>query len=252
MGTLGFVTAKRSKFYFEIMDSIIEVAARERADACEVLLYPEGIFYKAYGYSAFRFVRWIRPYQVKKRAYKKLGAQMCYMGFPQAALDGLLGADFRADRMDDGTVVIRGAFGPVEPEAYDAWVSSIPLSVPKPRVPAGSAPCLPAGSAPCLPAGSAPCLPVGSAPGVPVSPAPSLDAPGADAPLSGDRPETLRAGNYGGGVAEAALAGNGATAAAEPSRETEVLGRLHAFALEAATPLECMLFLSSLKKTLNG
>lgn len=89
------------------MDSIIEVAARERADACEVLLYPEGIFYKAYGYSAFRFVRWIRPYQVKKRAYKKLGAQMCYMGFPQTALDGLLGADFRADRMDDGTVVIR-------------------------------------------------------------------------------------------------------------------------------------------------
>lgn len=79
-----------------------------------------------------------------------------------------------------------------------------------------------------------------------------MDAPGADAPLSGDRPETLWAGNYGGGVAEAALAGNGATAAAEPSRETEVLGRLHAFALEAATPLECMLFLSSLKKTLNG
>ena len=234
------------------MDSIIEVAARERADACEVLLYPEGIFYKAYGYSAFRFVRWIRPYQVKKRAYKKLGAQMCYMGFPQAALDGLLGADFRADRMDDGTVVIRGAFGPVEPEAYDAWVSSIPLSVPKPRVPAGSAPCLPVCSASGVPAGSAPCLPVGSAPGVPVSPAPSLDAPGVDVPLSGDRPETLWAGNYGGGVAEAALAGNGATAAAEPSRETEVLGRLHAFALEAATPLECMLFLSSLKKTLNG
>ena len=34
--------------------------------------------------------------------------------------------------------------------------------------------------------------------------------------------------------------------------EREVLRRLHGFALEAATPLECMLFLSELKKRLNG
>ena len=34
--------------------------------------------------------------------------------------------------------------------------------------------------------------------------------------------------------------------------EREVLYRLRSFALESATPLGCMLFLSDLKKQLNG
>lgn len=65
------------------MDSIIDVVGREKIEAGEVILYPEGIFYRAYGCSALRFVRNIRSYQVKKRHYKKLGAEVCYLGFPQ-------------------------------------------------------------------------------------------------------------------------------------------------------------------------
>lgn len=38
----------------------------------------------------------------------------------------------------------------------------------------------------------------------------------------------------------------------EYTTREEVLCRLHGFALESATPLECMIFLSELKKRLNG
>lgn len=111
------------------MDSIIDVVGRENIDAREVILYPEGIFYRAYGFSALRFIRSLRPYQAKKRHYKKLGAEVCYLGFPQAALGGLLPEGFKAETTAEGTVVVSGPFGALTQQEYDEWVRSIPLSV---------------------------------------------------------------------------------------------------------------------------
>lgn len=194
------------------MDDIIAVAGRERIDAEEVILYPEGIFYRAYGYSALRFIRALRPYQAKKRYYKKLGGEVCYIGFPQSALEGMLKGEFRAEETD-GMYVIRGPFGEIAPEEYDAWVRSIPLSVTKPRAPATAAK------------------------------TPSPEATGAEHPAN-----AAGSPNYEHTDAAAPAGGE----SGDISAEEEVLHRLHAFALETATPLECMLFLSDLKRRLNG
>ncbi len=190
------------------MDSIIEVVGRENGESREVVLYPEGIFYRAYGYSALRFIRHLRAYQVKKRYYKKLGGEVCYLGFPQSALEGVLAEGCKAERRPDGTVVVSGPFEALDEQEYEAWVRSVPLSVVRPRAPAGGGAEAPEGRS----AGS-------------VSAAAQQDAPeGANAEVADRR----------------------------SAAEGEVLRRLHAFALESATPIECMLLLSELKKTLNG
>lgn len=204
------------------MDNIINVAGREKPDAEEVILYPEGIFYRAYGYSALRFIRHIRPYQVKKRYYKKLGGELCYIGFPQSALESLPGEGYRTEKTAEGTVVICGPFGEIAPEEYEAWVESIPLSVAKPR-------------------------------------APTPD--GRENPPSGTSSATGRAGNdegenegkeSDGRNRENEGNGNAPAYTQGMPMEREVLYRLRSFALESATPLGCMLFLSDLKKRLNG
>ena len=178
------------------MDNIINVAEREKIDSEEIILYPEGIFYRAYGYSALRFIRHVRPYQVKKRYYKKLGRELCYIGFPQSAPVALPEEDYRTEKTEEGTVVIRGPFDAITPEEYDAWMESIPLSVAKSRTPPPAGP---------------------------------------ENTMTADRP-----------------ANDNTYRMPGSSAEQEVLARLHAFALETATPLECMLFLSDLKQRLNG
>lgn len=195
------------------MDSIIDVVGREKIEAREVILYPEGIFYRAYGYSALRFIRDIRSYQAKKRHYKKLGAEVCYLGFPQAALDGLLAEGFQAEKTAEGTVVISGPFDTLVRQEYDEWVQSVPLSVAKPRTTVSG---------------------------------------GGDGPVS-DGSSANRRGTQETDVPSPAPdisqeSGTGALSAVG----REVLHRLNGFALETATPLECMLFLSELKKKLNG
>lgn len=184
------------------MDTIIDVARREKTEANEVILYPEGIFYRAYGCSALRFIRNIRPYQVKKRYYKKLGAEICYLGFPQAAFEGMLPPGFRSDRRTaEGTVVISGPFDALDRQEYEAWVRSVPLSVAQPRTPANG--------------------------NSPVADGTAVPPPARDTPPESD-------------------------ADALSATEREVLRRLQSFALETATPLQCMNFLSELRKRLNG
>lgn len=168
------------------MDDIISVSERETPDAARVILYPEGIFYKAYGYSAFRFIRHIRTYRAKKHFYKKLNGEICSIGFPKTVL-AQLEADGWEVRQCENRMEVGGSFAPVDDADYRRWVDSVPLAEPKGR-----------GTVPSVPA-----------PEVPVP------AHGPDAHAEG------------------------------------VLHSLREFAIENATPLECMMFLSELKRRLK-
>ena len=129
-------------------------------------------------------------------------------GLPAVGARGVLAEGCKAERRPDGTVVVSGPFEALDEQEYEAWVRSVPLSVVRPRAPAGGGAEAPEGRC----AGS-------------VSAAAQQDAPeGANAEVADRR----------------------------SAAEGEVLRRLHAFALESATPIECMLLLSELKKTLNG
>lgn len=163
------------------MDDIILVCEREKADAARIILYPEGIFYKAYGYSAFRFVRNVRPYRVKKHFYKKLNGEICSIGFPKSALAQIEASGWQVSEAGN-RLEIGGSFAPVDETDFRQWMDAVPLVETKARPQA-----------------------------VPVQPVPVQ--------------------------ADAATA--------------EVLRSLQEFAIESATPLQCMMFLSELKQRLS-
>lgn len=94
------------------MDDIISVCEREKADASRIILYPEGIFYKAYGYSAFRFVRYVRSYRVKKHFYKKLNGEICSIGFPKSVLAQIEASGWQVSETGN-RLEIGGNFAPV-------------------------------------------------------------------------------------------------------------------------------------------
>lgn len=69
--------------------TINEILSSEIPGSGIIRLYPEGIFYKAYEYSAYLFVHHIRSYRLKRRYYKNAATDVVSTGFPMAAFDSL-------------------------------------------------------------------------------------------------------------------------------------------------------------------
>lgn len=191
-----------------------EIIAAENCNTDRIYLYPEGVFWKAYERSAFAFVKRISRYKITKRFVKYLDAEIVSLGFPDTSRAKVLG-DRPAQCGPSGVLVLDG--GTIDPEAYDRWKEAIPLVAPR------------GGELVRRPAES----------------------------LS----QQVRSETNGGGtwarrltdctpVASAAAAG--ATLPNFSSAAEQVLRDLRNFSVENATPLECLLFVSSLKKQLNG
>ncbi len=56
---------------------------------CDVLLFEEGVFFKAYDRSAWLFYHCVKPYSLKKRFVKAVGQEIVYLGFPISAFEDL-------------------------------------------------------------------------------------------------------------------------------------------------------------------
>ena len=181
------------------MDDIVSVSKREDVEAQKVILYSEGIFYKAYGYSAFRFIRNIRPYSAKKHFYKKLNGEICSIGFPKTVLPQLAQAGWKVEK-DGEMVVLGGDFKPVDEAVFRAWMESVPLSVPKSK---------------------------GGAPAGQEQSQAQAQAQSCQEAKSLSQQEV------------------------PPVANEEVVRSLQEFAIETATPIECMIFLSELKRKLK-
>ena len=54
-----------------------------------IILFKEGIFFRAYERSAMRFTEYVAPFKVFKKYYKIVNAEVCYLGFPMKSLDML-------------------------------------------------------------------------------------------------------------------------------------------------------------------
>lgn len=59
-------------------------------DNKNIYLHKEGLFWRAYEYSAFAFVKNLKPYHGKKKFIKKVGSEIAYIGFPDSVLDTIL------------------------------------------------------------------------------------------------------------------------------------------------------------------
>lgn len=305
-----------------------EIAAREDRNLYEIVLYPEGLFYKAYERSAFACVSRVSPFKPSKKHIKYCARDMVSVGFPAAVLPKYFPAAPRP--LADGRVVI-ALTDRIDPTACEMWKASLPL---KERQPRGSVRragfVLPAvsGTPGGFAAGAEKILPVyatAGAPGIrgglqtrgeaavsagaekilpniPGNPAANgrnalpgmpgtTEAENPDAmalplaevlPMTGDRAGKEPAGdrtertlpNAGaerrglGFGAERVMpnAGTGKTRlgagrnvpGVRPGRETEgtraerAVRMIREFRLEAATPVECVLFVADLKKEIDG
>ena len=67
---------------------IVDILKTE--DNTNVILHNEGLFWRAYEYSAFAFVKNIKPYNAKKKFIKKVNNDIVFIGFPDSTLDTIL------------------------------------------------------------------------------------------------------------------------------------------------------------------
>lgn len=52
------------------MSNLSEILRNESSNTGTIYFYREGVFYKAYERSAYLFVKYVKPFQVKKRMVK--------------------------------------------------------------------------------------------------------------------------------------------------------------------------------------
>jgi len=107
-----------------------EIADRESRNENEIVLYPEGLFYKAYDRSAFACVSRIPTFKPSKKRIKYCAREMASIGFPATALPKYFPAAPRP--LPDGRVVI-ALKDRIDPDACQAWKSSLPLKERRPR-----------------------------------------------------------------------------------------------------------------------
>lgn len=59
-------------------------------EGSRIWLVQDGIFYRAYEYSAMRFYEKIAPFKISFRHYKNEGVTLCYLGFPSRNMASIL------------------------------------------------------------------------------------------------------------------------------------------------------------------
>lgn len=195
----------------------------EAENTDRIILYREGLFWKAYERSAFAVCTQIRPFKPTKRSLKTLGGgELISIGFPSSTeervLEGLTRIETEPDRL------VLSARRPVVVAEFEAWKASVPLALRRPKSAAGDAP---AGAAPCVCAA------------VPEDVGPAAACGGAPAM---QEQKTLT------GLPAAAVQ---AMPDFTLSTACAVAERVRGFDLACSTPMECMIFISDLKKTLS-
>lgn len=215
-----------------------EIAEREDRNLYQIVLYPEGLFYKAYERSAFACVSRVAPFQPSKKRIKYCGREMVSVGFPMSVLSKYFPSAPRP--LPDGRVTI-ALTDRIDPVACEDWKASLPLKQRQPRGGAGRRDYValpPVDERPASPfmrseTSAAPA----AAPAVAAAPSDGRPSSPFMRPLD-PRPET---------PAPASVP----APAANPKAE-RVIRLIREFRLEAATPVECVLFVADLKKELDG
>lgn len=96
-------------------------------------LYLEGIFWKAYEQSAWRFVRHVCSYKPTKRHIKSLGQDVVTVGFPSAGLQKVLEQTTYTQTDPKHILVTCEDTGTLE--EFEQWKTAIPLQPPTEKTP---------------------------------------------------------------------------------------------------------------------
>lgn len=108
------------------MPTIQEILVLESSNAHHIHFYREGVFYKAYDRSAYLFVHHIKPFQVKKKFVKQVGADVVSVGFPTNSITNYFPKEKITEEGNKAEVDIAKS---IDVAAFELWKSGIPLSV---------------------------------------------------------------------------------------------------------------------------
>lgn len=108
---------------------IADILKKEASEKGRIILFKEGIFWRAYEESALLFTKHIKAYQLTKKYFKNVESEVVFCGFPNTTLDELLAkvCDKEIFKEDD-TIRIAG-FEKVENEVFNVWKNGIPIAV---------------------------------------------------------------------------------------------------------------------------
>lgn len=230
----------------------------EAANTDRIILYREGLFWKAYERSAFAVCSQVRAFKTTKKALKTLGGgHLVSIGFPAASENAVCGALECISREQDR--VVFAAPRAVDAAEFEVWKAAQPLKEAVRRtktavaaVDAGAA----AAAAVAADAGAG----FGGAAGVAGGAVADVAATGAVAAgpgiavagnpaVAGHLPEErMRSPSE----AESRPGMRYAEADFSLTAACRVAGALKEFNLAEKTPLECMMFLSELKKMIHS
>jgi hypothetical protein len=96
----------------------------ESAGKGRIVLHKEGIFWRAYQYSAYLFSKHIRPLKVNTKLVKAVDTEIAYLGFPEKVLEEALQlAGEKGWSVEKEEKLIKIGIGEaVSPEAFQAWI----------------------------------------------------------------------------------------------------------------------------------
>lgn len=207
----------------------------EAANTDRIILYREGLFWKAYERSAFAVCSQVRAFKTTKKALKTLGGgHLVSIGFPAASENAVCGALECISREQDR--VVFAAPRAVDAAEFEVWKAAQPLKEAVRRTKtAVAAVDAGAGVADVVATGA-----VAAGPGIAVAGNPAV---------AGHLPEErMRSPSE----AESRPGMRYAEADFSLTAACRVAGALKEFNLAEKTPLECMMFLSELKKMIHS
>lgn len=231
----------RKPFFFFSTETIQPMTSQdfirtEAANTDRIILYREGLFWKAYERSAFAVCSQVRAFKTTKKALKTLGGgHLVSIGFPAASENAVCGALECISREQDR--VVFAAPRAVDAAEFEVWKAAQPLKEAVRRTKTAVAVDADAAAAVADVAGTGA---VAAGPGFAVAGNPAV---------AGHLPEErMRSPSE----AESRPGMRYAEADFSLTAACRVAGALKEFNLAEKTPLECMMFLSELKKMIHS
>jgi hypothetical protein len=69
---------------------ISDILIKENNNSGQIILYKEGLFWRAYEQSAYLFSKHVRKYQLIRKHFKNVGKEIVFLGFPHSAKEDVL------------------------------------------------------------------------------------------------------------------------------------------------------------------
>jgi hypothetical protein len=109
------------------MAAIHYILSIEAQNSDKIHLFREGLFFKAYGRSAFLFHTQVKPFKIVRKHYKVVGSDVLLLGFPSGQLDALF-PQGGVETLGEGHVAVN-ARQPFDPDAYYDWCDEVEMGV---------------------------------------------------------------------------------------------------------------------------